>query len=66
MTNPKPNWASSPWIGEGAGAQWSLWRAGIEWAAKVHGVSADAGNVEPVPSPPQDESERIFDQAAHD
>jgi hypothetical protein len=46
MSTPKPNWASSPWIGEGAAAQWSLWRAGVEWAAKVHGLSGDDNRIE--------------------
>jgi len=28
------NWSASPWLGTTAEGQWTLWRAGCEWAAR--------------------------------
>jgi hypothetical protein len=33
QTKLEPAWTMSPWVGDSAGAQWELWRAGIEWSA---------------------------------
>jgi hypothetical protein len=42
-------WPLSPWLGDGAAAQWSLWQAGIEWAA-LSNWFPDSGTL----SPPSD------------
>jgi hypothetical protein len=35
-TNP---WPTSPWLGESATAQFSLWKAGIEWESRSNWLS---------------------------
>jgi hypothetical protein len=43
MNQPKPEpnpWPGSPWLGEGAAAQWVLWQASIAWAARTNWFTA--------------------------
>ena len=47
----QPNLPDAPWLGENAVAQWELWNAGLQWAART-GWFAPAPILKPTPAEP--------------